>query len=90
MAEQRLSFEHLTIYTGEDRGSFTWDCPKCGRAMYGYLADEPVSGWDEPRWKMTGPPEAPTLEPSLGCSGYRDGSCPGGHYFFRDGKLVDA
>ena len=69
-----------------DQSQFTWTCPTCGRGYYGILADEPVSGWDAPRWRLT---EGPTLTPSLGCQGLRDGSCTG-HWWLRDGKLVAA
>lgn len=69
-----------------DKGQFLWDCPTCKRGYYGELADEPVSGWDAPRWKLT---PGPTLTPSLGCRGMLDGTCPG-HWWLRDGTLVAA
>lgn len=68
---------------------FSWICPGCGMALGGTLGDQPVSGWDEPRWVRTGTSDKPTLTPSLGCSTWRRGDCPG-HYFLRDGELVPA
>jgi hypothetical protein len=67
--------------------SFMWVCPGCGRTYHGRLSDTPASGWDHPAWRKT---TGPTLEPSLGCQGWRSGECPGGHYWLRDGELVDA
>jgi Family of unknown function (DUF6527) len=67
----------------------TWVCPGCGMASSGTLGDEPVSGWDEPRWVNSGTMERPTLMPSLGCPTWRSGDCPG-HWFLRDGELVPA
>ena len=72
-----------------DGGAVLWQCPLCRRGFYGVVADEPVSGWDAPRWRVTVTDGLITLEPSLGCSGMRDGSCPG-HWWVRDGKLVSA
>jgi hypothetical protein len=82
-----LTFHSVSIYP--EKRYFTWRCLKCGRGFYGVLADEPVSGWDEPRWKLSGPLKSPTLEPSLGCRGLQDDSCSG-HFFFREGKLEEA
>lgn len=67
----------------------SWLCPGCGMAAGGTLGDAPVSGWDEPRWVMTGPRDRPTLTPSLGCPTWRRGDCPG-HWFLREGRLVPA
>lgn len=69
--------------------SFSWECPGCGHSFAGALAPEPVSGWDSPQWAKTGTDEAPTLTPSLGCPGWRAGSCTG-HWWLRDGQLVPA
>lgn len=77
------------VRIAEDGASFTWTCPTCGRGHYGYMADEPVGGWEAPRWVNSGTAEAPTLTPSLGCSGMRDGSC-NGHWLCRKGELVAA
>lgn len=74
----------VRIYT--EAGSFLWDCPTCGRGYAGKLADEPVSGWDAPRWMLA---DGPTLTPSLGCRGMLDGSCTG-HWWLRDGRLLSA
>jgi hypothetical protein len=68
-------------------GRMSWVCPSCGTCTGGQLGDEPVSGWDEPRWVKTGTDGAPSLTPSLGCPGWRNGDCQG-HYWLRDGKLV--
>lgn len=68
---------------------FSWVCPGCGGLTGGYIGDEPVSGWDSPRWVNTGTREAPTLAPSLGCPDWRTGTCPG-HYWVREGRLVEA
>lgn len=71
-------------------GGFSWLCPGCACWHFGRLGNEPVSGWDEPRWVNFGTEEKPTLTPSLGCPGWRDGTCPEGHYWLRDGELVGA
>jgi Family of unknown function (DUF6527) len=71
-----------------EHGAFSWLCPGCARWLYGQLGAQPVSGWDAPRWVNTGTTERPTLTPSLGCGGWRRGTCPGGHYWLRDGELV--
>ena len=70
--------------------SFSWLCPGCGRWLYGQMGDQPVSGWDAPRWVNSGTEEKPTLTPSLGCGGWKHGTCPGGHYWLRDGELGPA
>ena len=66
---------------------FYWTCPGCGGTAVGDLADQPVSGWDAPRWVRSGPDDAATLTPSLGCPRWRDGACIG-HWWLRDGRLV--
>lgn len=68
---------------------FFWCCPGCGIVAGGTLGDQPVSGWDNPRWALTGSPECPTLFPSLGCPTWRRGDCIG-HWWLRDGELVPA
>lgn len=68
-------------------GGFSWLCPGCAQWHYGRMGNEPVSGWDEPRWVNAGTEERPTLAPSLGCPGWRHGTCPEGHYWLRDGEL---
>ena len=74
----------------EALGTFTWTCPLCGGRYYGRLGPEPVSGWEAPVWRLTRDGEGrPTLEPSLGCQGYRAGTCQG-HWFVRGGELVPA
>jgi hypothetical protein len=72
------------------RGGFSWQCPGCATWHFGPLGDEPVSGWDNPVWVNSGTRESPTLTPSLGCPGWRHGTCPEGHYWLRDGELVPA
>jgi Family of unknown function (DUF6527) len=67
-------------------GGFDWICPGCGRILGGLLADEPVSGWDSPRWAKTGTDERLSLTPSLGCPGWRRDDCEG-HWWLRDGML---
>jgi Family of unknown function (DUF6527) len=74
----------------EGRGSFSWLCPGCGSWYYGQLGDQPVSGWDAPRWVNSGTREEPSLMPSLGCANWRRGECAGGHYWLRSGHLEDA
>ena len=69
---------------------FSWECPGCGRSIGGNVGPVPVSGWENPQWVVTGPADAPTMMPSLGCPGWRDGTCSGGHYWLRDGELVPA
>lgn len=76
--------------SGRPLGGFSWLCPGCARWHHGQLADHPVSGWDEPRWVNSGTEGKPTLTPSLGCPGWRHGTCPEGHYWLRDGELVPA
>jgi hypothetical protein len=71
-------------------GSILWTCPLCYRGMYGTVADQPVSGWESPRWTVEYDAEGRlTLQPSLGCPGMKDGSCPG-HWWVRAGELVPA
>lgn len=72
-----------------DRTDFLWICPGCGYGTVGTFGDAPVSGWDDPRWTREGDDEHLTLTPSLGCPRWRDGECTG-HYWLRDGKLVQA
>ena len=72
------------------RPGFSWLCPGCARWHFGPLGDHPVSGWDDPQWVNSGTRESPTLTPSLGCPGWRHGTCAGGHYWLRDGELVPA
>jgi hypothetical protein len=73
-----------------DYGGFSWRCPGCAQWHFGEIGEQPVSGWDAPRWINSGTLERPTLTPSLGCPGWRDGTCPEGHYWLRDGELVSA
>jgi uncharacterized protein DUF6527 len=75
---------------GASLGAFSWLCPGCGSWHYGSIGEQPVSGWDSPRWVNSGTREAPTLTPSLGCGGWKHGTCPEGHYWMRDGELVPA
>lgn len=70
-----------------DQRGFSWLCPGCLQWHYGPIGDQPVSGWDNPQWVNTGTTDSPTLAPSLGCPGWRRGTCPGGHYWLRDGEL---
>lgn len=35
------------------RRYFQWICPGCGGGQFGEIGDEPVSGWNEPRRKVT-------------------------------------
>jgi hypothetical protein len=66
---------------------FMWLCPGCGLFSRGQIGDEPVSGWDGPAWTVEGVPDHLTLNPSLGCPRWRDGTCIG-HWWARNGKLV--
>jgi len=70
--------------------SFSWLCPGCGDWHYGQIGDHPVSGWDDPRWVNSGTEGKPTLTPSLGCVGWKHGTCPEGHYWLREGMLERA
>ena len=72
---------------GAPLGAFSWLCPGCGSWHYGQIGEKPVSGWDAPRWVNSGTPARPTLTPSLGCGGWKHGTCPEGHYWLRDGEL---
>ena len=87
LAEQ--SERRTALFFWHDDG-FSWLCPSCGSWHPGQIGDHPVSGWDAPRWVNSGSEEKPTLTPSLGCGGWKHGTCPEGHYWLRDGELVRA
>lgn len=70
-------------------GWFTWLCPGCGYFSHGQTGHTAVGGWINPRWTVSGLPNALTLEPSLGCPRWRDGSCIG-HWWCRNGELIAA
>ena len=74
---------------GTVMGSVLWTCPRCLRGMYGLIAAQPVSGFDDPRWRATVTDGRLTLEPSLGCSLLTSGCCSG-HWWVRDGRMVPA
>lgn len=78
------------VSISREAGSFRWECPGCGHVYVGTLGSEPVSGWEEPRWLLSGSENNPTLEPSLGCPRWRDGECPDGHWWLRAGEMVAA
>lgn len=78
-----------TAFCWHDGGRFAWVCPGCGCLNGGQLGDEPVSGWDAPRWVNSGTDDKPTLTPSLGCPQWRRGQCIG-HWWLRNGELVPA
>ena len=89
--KQKIAETGETVfYWWPDEDRFSWVCPGCGRTLGGQMGDDPVSGWDEPRWVNTGTRDRPTLTPSLGCPSWRAGTCGGGHYWLRDGELVPA
>jgi hypothetical protein len=92
LAEQAERGTALFFWHPDNDGvsSFSWLCPGCGSWHYGQIGDHPVSGWDDPRWVNSGTREAPTLAPSLGCPGWKHGTCPEGHYRLRGGELVPA
>lgn len=75
----------------DDEGTtrFSLVCPGCGGLLAGPLGNEPLGGWDNPRWVNSGTQERPTLTPSLGCGRWRRGRCIG-HWWLRDGELVPA
>jgi hypothetical protein len=89
---RRIGQTGETALRWQDGGypGFTWSCPGCGHTYWGALGGQPVSGWDRPMWVNRGTREAPTLEPSLGCPRWRDGTCPSGHWWLRDGELIPA
>lgn len=68
---------------------FMWVCPGCGGVAAGIIGEQPVSGWEDPRWVNNGTSERPTLTPSLGCPTWRQGDC-NGHWWLRDGELIPA
>ena len=71
-----------------DTDRFSTICPGCGASLGGILSDVPVGGFDEPRWAIqNADPEHLTMTPSLGCGGWRAGTCIG-HWWIRDGRLV--
>ena len=72
------------------RSSFIWECPGCGYAMGGTIGAVAVSGWENPVWVLSGTKDKPTLHPSLGCSRWKAGKCQHGHFFLKEGELVDA
>ena len=78
--------ETVLCWQGDPPNSFLWMCPGCGGTYGGDLGDQPVSGWDAPRWVNSGTLEQPTLAPSLGCPRWREGECRG-HWWLRDGVL---
>jgi len=78
------------LFFWRDADWFNWLCPGCGSWYDGQIGDQPVSGWDAPRWVNSGTEDKPTLTPSLGCGGWRRGTCPEGHYWLRDGFLERA
>lgn len=81
----------FAYFTWTNNGEcFMWECPACGSAWYGLIGEQPVSGWNEPRWVNSGTADKPTLMPSLGCGDWIRGTCPGGHFWLRDGVLVSA
>lgn len=79
----------LQFFDGQhDEHRFLTVCPGCGASLGGILSDVPVSGWDAPRWAIQNDnPEHLTMTPSLGCGGWRAGTCIG-HWWIRDGRLV--
>jgi hypothetical protein len=78
------------LFFWRDSDGFNWLCPGCGSWYDGQIGGQPVSGWDAPRWVNSGTEDKPTLTPSLGCGGWRRGTCPEGHYWLRDGALERA
>ena len=66
-----------------------WECPGCGHAYAATRGEQPVSGWDNPRWVVTGEGGDISAAPSLGCPNWKAGHCEG-HWWLRDGKLVSA
>lgn len=82
--------ETILCWEEDPPGHFSWICPGCGGLNLGQLGDEPMGGWDEPRWVNSGTRDKPTLTPSLGCFGWRNGFCDDGHYRLRDGELIPA
>ena len=69
--------------------AFHWTCPGCGQPYSAVIGDNPVSGWENPRWVNSGTEDKPTLTPSLGCSLWRSGQCYG-HWWLRGGWLERA
>ncbi len=66
-----------------------WECPGCGSKYVARLGGEPLSGWDNPQWVLTGERPHYSATPSLGCPNWKAGNCDG-HWWLRDGKLVKA
>lgn len=84
-AEARRDGPPFTFVEG--RG-FRWTCPDCGEPHFSRIGDEPISGWDNPQWVLSGTPESPSATPSLGCGRMKQE--PGHHWWLRDGRLVPA
>jgi hypothetical protein len=50
-AQQKIEQTGETVLCWDNPPSgFSWICPGCGCMNLGHLADEPASGWEEPRW----------------------------------------
>jgi hypothetical protein len=91
-AEMERTGTTVFVWWEDEEGrydAFTYCCPACAGLCYGQLGEQPVSGWDRPRWVNTGTRERPTLTPSLGCGCWRRGEGDG-HWWLRDGELVPA
>lgn len=88
-SKQRIAELGATALCWLPDGRFSWICPNCGCLSGGQLGEQPVSGWDDPRWVNSGTKEVPTLTPSLGCPQWRRGECEG-HWWLCDGVLVAA
>lgn len=86
---QRIQEEGSAAFCWLPDGRFSWVCPGCGSLSGGQIGDEPVGGWEAPRWVNNGTRERPTLTPSLGCPQWRRGECQG-HWWLIDGELVPA
>jgi hypothetical protein len=88
-AKHKVHETGTSVFCWLNESRFSWICPSCGRLLGGEIGAESVSGWDNPRWVNSGTRDRPTLTPSLGCPNWQRGDCTG-HYWLRDGELVQA
>lgn len=67
---------------------FRWTCPDCGEPYLARVGDQPLSGWENPQWVLSGTQQAPTAAPSLGCGRMKQEN--GHHWWLREGVMVRA
>lgn len=58
-------------------------CPGCGRVSGMTVGDPKPDNGNGATWRLTGPPESPTLSPSVNCTG-----CCGWHGWLKSGVFA--